>query len=200
MDVIVTNRLLPRLKSPETPAPVHVKILLTYLRLPSTPGKYRAEGAELAERRINVVDEPEKKYLNSRNSPTQKKDPMTENELAETVIGLCLKIHRTLGPGLLESVYECALCYELSKAGIPFQRQKAIKVVYDDVTIDIGFRADVIVAGKLLLELKSSETIAPVHAKIVLTYLRLSDIKLGLVINFHEELLKNGIRRLVNNL
>lgn len=125
---------------------------------------------------------------------------MTENELAKIVVDLCLKIHRLLGPGLLESVYERVLCYELGLAGINFQRQKAISVIYQDIKMDLGFRADIIVDGKLLLELKSSESVTPVHHKILLTYLRMTEIKLGLLINFHEELLKNGIKRIVNRL
>ena len=125
---------------------------------------------------------------------------MTENELAKIVVDLCIKIHRILGPGLLESVYEKVLCYELGLAGINFQRQKAISVVYQDIKMDLGFRADIIVDGKLLLELKSSESITAVHHKILLTYLRMTELKLGLLINFHEELLKNGIKRIVNKL
>ena len=125
---------------------------------------------------------------------------MTENELAKIVVDLCIKIHRALGPGLLESVYEKVLCYELGLAGINFQRQKAISVIYQDIKMDLGFRADIIVDGKLLLELKSSESITTVHHKILLTYLRMTGLKLGLLINFHEALLKNGIKRIVNKL
>lgn len=125
---------------------------------------------------------------------------MTENELSEIVVRLCIKIHRTLGPGLLESVYERILCYELHKAGIAYERQKRINVIYEEVKMDLGFRADVIVGGKLLLELKSAEAVTPVHQKILLTYLRITELKLGLLINFHGELLKNGIKRIVNNL
>ena len=125
---------------------------------------------------------------------------MTENELSKVVVDLCIKIHRILGPGLLESVYEKVLCYELTKAGIKFDRQQKIGVVYEEIEMDLGFRADVIVGGKLLLELKSTEKVTPVHQKILLTYLRLTKIKLGLLINFREELIKNGIKRIVNNL
>ena len=125
---------------------------------------------------------------------------MTENEIAKIVVDLCIKIHRALGPGLLESVYEKILCYELGLAGINFQRQKAISVIYQDIKMDLGFRADIIVDGKLLLELKSSESITTVHHKILLTYLRMTGLKLGLLINFHEALLKNGIKRIVNKL
>jgi GxxExxY protein len=129
-----------------------------------------------------------------------KKPSMTENELAKLVVNLCIKIHKALGPGLLESVYETVLCYELTKAGIEFQRQKKIGVVYEELSMDVGFRADIIVAEKLLVELKSSESVTRVHQKILLTYLRISKIRLGLLINFRVELLKDGINRIVNNL
>ncbi len=125
---------------------------------------------------------------------------MTENELSKVVVDQCIQIHRTLGPGLLESVYETVLCYELRNAGLAFERQKDISVSYKNVAMDLGFRADIIVETKLLVELKSVELLTPVHYKIVLTYLRMTNIKLGLLVNFHEALLKNGIRRIVNNL
>ena len=111
-----------------------------------------------------------------------------------------MKIHRNLGPGLLESVYEEALCYELEKLQLEFKRQQVIEVVYEDVKMDLGFRADVIIEDKLLVELKSVEEVKPVHHKILLTYLRLTNIKLGLLVNFNVELIKYGIKRIVNNL
>jgi GxxExxY protein len=125
---------------------------------------------------------------------------MSENELSKLVVDLCLKIHRALGPGLLESVYEEVLCFELAKAGLKFSRQQGISVIYDGVKMDLGFRADVIIEDKLIVELKSVEIISPVHPKILLTYLRLSNKKLGLLINFNVELIKDGIKRVVNNL
>lgn len=125
---------------------------------------------------------------------------MTENELSKIVVDLCLKIHRILGPGLLESVYEEALCYELAKLGLKFTRQQAIGVVYEDVELDLGFRSDIIIEDKLIVELKSVESIAPVHHKILLTYLRLANKKLGLLVNFNVELIKDGIKRIANNL
>ncbi len=125
---------------------------------------------------------------------------MTENELAAIVVDLCVKIHKTLGPGLLETVYESALCYELSKLNIHFEKQKDIVVTYEDVTFEVGFRADVIVENKLLVELKSIENLLAVHHKIVLTYLKLAKIKLGLLINFNVNLMKDGIFRKVNGL
>lgn len=125
---------------------------------------------------------------------------MTENELAKIVVGLCLKIHRTLGRGLLESVYEEVLSFELAKLKIKFDRQQGIDVWYDDHKMDLGFRADIVIEDKLIVELKSVEVLSPVHPKILLTYVRLSNKRLGLLINFHVELIKDGIIRVVNNL
>ena len=125
---------------------------------------------------------------------------MTENEISETLIGICIKIHKIFGPGLLESVYEEAICLELLKRNIPFTRQQGIKVDYEGVTMNIGFRADIIIDKKVILEIKSIETIIPLHKKILLTYLRLTGLKLGLITNFNVNLLKEGIFRLVNNL
>ena len=120
------------------------------------------------------------------------------NELSEIVIGLSIKIHKTLGVGLFESVYETVLCHELSKNEIAFVCQHPIPVYYDDVKMDVGFRADLIIENKLLVEIKSIETIAPVHKKQVLTYLTLANVEIGLLINFNNELLKDGITRLYN--
>ena len=125
---------------------------------------------------------------------------MTENELAKIVVELCLKIHRALGPGLLESVYEEVLCYELTILELNFKRQQGIAVVYEDIKMDLGFRADIIIEDKLIVELKCVEMVAPVHYKILLTYLRLTNKKLGLLVNFNVELIKDGIKRIVNNL
>lgn len=125
---------------------------------------------------------------------------MTENEIAKIVVDCCFKIHTTLGPGLFESVYEKALIYELDKRGLNFEQQKGIPVYYDNMKMEMGFRADIIVENKVILELKSQEVLAPVHSKQLLTYLRVSGLKLGLLINFGETLIKNGIHRIVNNL
>ncbi len=137
---------------------------------------------------------------------------MTENEIAKILVNIFLKVHRTLGPGLLESVYEAAICHELDKLvhrtlrGMKFRRQQGISVVYDDVKMDIGFRADIIVENKVIVEIKSIEAIAPVHKKTLLTYLKLTDLKLGLLVNFNVNLIKEGIirrilrTRIVNNL
>ncbi len=125
---------------------------------------------------------------------------MTENEISKQVVDAAFKIHTRLGPGLLESVYEAVLVYELRKRGLRVERQRPIPVVYEEVQLDEGFRADLVVEGKVIIELKSVETVAPVHKKQVLTYLRLSNLKLGLLINFGEELIKDGISRIVNGL
>ena len=125
---------------------------------------------------------------------------MTENELAKVIVDLCLKIHKTLGPGLLESVYEAALVYELNKIGIHVEKQATIPVTYEQIAMDIGFRADLIVENKLILELKSVESILPVHKKQLLTYLKLTNMKLGLLINFNVDLIRDGIIRIVNGL
>ncbi|MBV9958218.1 MAG: GxxExxY protein [Acidobacteria bacterium] len=125
---------------------------------------------------------------------------MTENELAKEIVNAAFKIHTTLGPGLLESVYEVTLAYELEKRGIAVIRQQAIPTIYESVRMDMGFRADLVVGGKVIVELKSVEAISPVHKKQLLTYLRLADKRLGLLINFGTELIKDGITRVVNKL
>lgn len=125
---------------------------------------------------------------------------MHENELSGMIIDICYEIHYTLGPGLLESVYEEILCFELAERGIPFERQKPMAVVWKSTKMDIGFRADVIVDRKVLVEIKSVESIAKVHPKITLTYIKISNLKLGLLINFGAPVLKEGITRLVNHL
>lgn len=125
---------------------------------------------------------------------------MTENEISKIIVNTAYNIHVKLGPGLLESVYEEIMFYELKKQGLKVDRQKPIPVFWDDMKMPIGFRADLIVENKVIIELKSIETIAPVHPKILLTYLKLTDLKLGLLINFNEKLIKDGITRIVNNL
>ena len=125
---------------------------------------------------------------------------MDENYLATKVLDFSFEIHKNLGPGLLESVYEEILFYKIRNAGLNVTRQQGIPVNYEGIKIDIGFRADLIVENKIIIEIKSVEAIAPVHHKQLLTYLRLSGLKLGLLLNFNEALLKNGIHRIVNNL
>jgi len=124
---------------------------------------------------------------------------MKHEELTSRIIGICIKVHSILGPGLLEAVYEEALCYELTRNRINFLRQQGIIVNYEDVQLGIGFRADVIVENTIVIELKSVEAVAPVHAKTVITYLKFTGIEVGLLINFNVALLKNGITRLIKD-
>ena len=125
---------------------------------------------------------------------------MTENEIAKQIVDAAFKVHTTLGPGLLESVYEGALVYELEKKGLKVIRQQAVPVVYETVRFEEGFRADLMVEDKVIIEIKSVEKLNPAHHKQLLTYLRLADKKLGLLINFGEALIKHGIKRVVNGL
>ena len=125
---------------------------------------------------------------------------MTENEISKIIVDAAFKIHVNLGPGLLESVYEAVFAYELESRGLTVVRQQAIPVVYEAVRLDLGFRADLIVNNKVIIEVKSIEAVAPVHAKQLRTYLRLTDLKLGMLINFNVNLIKDGITRVVNNL
>ncbi len=123
-----------------------------------------------------------------------------ENDIAQTVLNAAFRIHTTLGSGLLESVYEVILAHELRKQGLTVERQKQIPITYDGLVFDEGFRADLLVAGLVIVELKSVQALSSLHAKQLLTQLRLADLRLGLLINFGEEHLKNGIRRVVNGL
>lgn len=123
-----------------------------------------------------------------------------ENDIAAIIVDSAYRVHRALGPGLLESVYETVLEYELQKRGLSVSRQFPVPVVYEFVTMDIGFRVDLIVENLVIVELKSVEKMVPVHKKQLLTYLRLADKRLGLLINFGEELIKDGVSRVVNGL
>jgi GxxExxY protein len=125
---------------------------------------------------------------------------MTENEIAKIVVDAAFKVHTALGPGLLESVYEVVLARELEQRGLKVERQKPVPILYDNLKFDEGFRADLIVENSVIVELKSVETIVPVHKKQLLTYLRLTDKRLGLLINFGAALIKDGITRVVNRL
>ncbi len=125
---------------------------------------------------------------------------MTENEISKIIVDASYTMHVKLGPGLLESVYETILEHELISKGLKVERQKALPVLWNDKKMDIGFRADLIVEDKVIIEIKSVENIIPVHPKQVLTYLKITGLKLGLLINFNEVLIKNGITRIVNNL
>jgi GxxExxY protein len=125
---------------------------------------------------------------------------MIENEISDRVLDCCFKVHKSLGPGLFESVYEEILAHEMSVQNLNYERQRAISLTYGDIKLDAAFRADFIVENKVIIEWKSVETILPVHKKQLLTYLKIAKCKLGIVINFNTELLKNGIHRVVNNL
>ena len=123
---------------------------------------------------------------------------MIENKSTSEIIDACLKIHKVLGPGLLESVYETVLAYELRARGFKVDIQVSVPVRYEGVLLEVGFRADMIVNDAVIIELKSVENILPVHKKQVLTYLRLSGKRVGLLVNFNSELIKDGITRVVN--
>src|SRR6266513_2437460 len=123
---------------------------------------------------------------------------MTENEIARQILDAAFAVHTKLGPGLLESVYEVVLAYELQKRGLTTERQKPMPILYDNIRFDEAFRSDLVVNGKVITELKSVDALLPVHAKQLLTQLRLSGLKLGLLINFGEAHLKNGIKRIIN--
>ena len=125
---------------------------------------------------------------------------MTENEIARIIVNTSYHIHVKLGPGLLESVYEEILYFELVEQGLKVERQKPIPVFWKDIKMKVGFRADLIVEEKVIIELKSVEYITPVYPKILLNYLKLTKLKLGLLINFNEKYIKDGITRIVNNL
>ena len=125
---------------------------------------------------------------------------MHENDISGAIVDAAIKVHTALGPGMLESVYEAALAHELEKRGLPVNRQVPLPVVYEEVRLEEGFRADLVVGGKVMVELKSVDRIADVHKKQLLTYLKLTGMKLGLLINFNEALIKDGITRIVNKL
>jgi len=125
---------------------------------------------------------------------------MNENELSKLIVNAAFNVHNQYGPGLYESVYEEILFYELMKLNLSLKRQTPIPLMHELIKMEVGFRADLIVDDKVLIEIKSIEAIAPVHYKQVLTYLKLSNLKLGLLINFNVALIKDGIQRIVNNL
>ncbi len=121
------------------------------------------------------------------------------NILTEKIIASAIAVHRELGPGLLESAYEACLLFELTDRGLLVERQKALPVLYRDVRLDCGYRLDLVVEGKIIIELKAVERIEPIHQAQILSYLKLSDCKIGLLLNFNVKVLKNGIRRFVLN-
>ena len=125
---------------------------------------------------------------------------MSENEISYKIIGVALELHKNIGPGLLESVYEHALYYDLKQAGLNVACQVPMHFIYKEVKMDVGYRIDIIVEGKVLIEVKSVDALAPVHFAQTLTYLKLSGLKLALLINFNVKILKGSIHRIVNNL
>ena len=125
---------------------------------------------------------------------------MDENQIARVIVDAAYHIHKHLGPSLLESVYETVLSFDLERRGVQVQRQVPVPIVYEGISFNEGFRADLIVEDKVIVELKSVETVAPIHKKQLLTYLRLADKRLGLLINFGAELIRDGISRVVNRL
>jgi len=125
---------------------------------------------------------------------------LTENELSNIIIGESIYIHKTLGPGLLESVYKECLYYKLIKRELNIVKEKAVPLVFEEIKMECGYRADLIIENKVIVEIKCVDALADIHKAQVLTYLRLTNLKLGLLINFNVVLLKDGIRRIVNNL
>jgi GxxExxY protein len=124
---------------------------------------------------------------------------MDLNQLTERVIGACMEIHKTLGPGLLESAYEECLCHELRLAGLGFERQRPLPVAYKGVQLDCGYRLDLVIEDKVVVELKTVQELSPIHEAQLLTYLKLSGLTVGLLINFNVPVLRRGIKRIVNH-
>ncbi len=124
---------------------------------------------------------------------------MNLSKLTEKVIGACIEIHRELGPGLLESAYEECLCYELAESGLWFSRQQALPVVYKGIQLDCGYRMDIVVENAVILELKTVDALLPIHEAQLLTYLRLTGLPLGLLLNFNVAVFRHGIKRIANN-
>ena len=125
---------------------------------------------------------------------------MTENEIGKIIVDRSLKVHKALGPGLLESTYEACLKFELTDAGMYVESQKGLPVIYNEIKLDCGYRIDLIVENKVIIEIKSVEVLNDVHMAQILTYLKLSGCKLGFLINFNVHLIKDGIKRVVNHL
>ncbi len=125
---------------------------------------------------------------------------MSVNAITGTIIGAAMQVHRFLGPGLLESAYQACLAYELTKRGLAVEREVPLRIVYDEVSLDCGYRLDLVVEGKVVVEVKSVEKLQPIHEAQVLSYLKLSGICVGLLLNFNVRVLKDGIRRLVSGL
>jgi GxxExxY protein len=135
-----------------------------------------------------------------RKAKTQKPQSMNENELSYKIIGVALQLHRNLGPGLLESAYEAALFHDLQEIGLTVRRQVGLPFIYKTINMEVGYRIDLLINEKVIIESKAIETLAPVHFAQVLTYLKLSNLKLALLINFNVKTLREHIHRIVNNL
>lgn len=125
---------------------------------------------------------------------------MTENEISKITVDCIFKVHKNLGPGLLESAYEECLYYELNKTGLTIERQKPLPLIYETVKMEVGYRVDLMIEKKLIIEIKSVDALTDVHRAQVITYLKFSGCKLGLLVNFNVALIKDGIKRIVNNL
>lgn len=150
---------------------------------------------------------PDVGSLNAKSAKSAKKSArgakdfsMNENEISKVIFDCTLKVHKSLGPGLLESAYEDCLFYEFKKSGLNVEKQKALPLVYEEVKLEVGYRIDLMVENKVIIEVKAVEALNDVHLAQVLTYLKLTNCKLGMLINFNVTLIKNGIRRVVNNL
>jgi GxxExxY protein len=130
----------------------------------------------------------------------RKEDCMTENEISYKIIGAAIELHKSIGPGLLESAYENALAFDLKELGFDVKQQHPMPFIYKEVKQDVGYRIDLVINNKVIVEIKSVEALAPVHFAQTLTYLKLSEIKLALLINFNCKILKGNIHRIVNNL
>jgi len=124
---------------------------------------------------------------------------MTENEISTIIIGLAIQVHRALGPGLLENAYQECLYYKIKQRGLLVEKEKSMPVIFEEVKLDCGYRIDLLVENKFIIEIKSVESLTTIHLAQTLTYLRLGNYKLGLLINFNEILLKNGVRRVIND-
>lgn len=124
---------------------------------------------------------------------------MTENEISTIIIGLAIQVHQALGPGLLENAYQECLYYKIKQRGLLVEKEKNMPVIFEEVKLDCGYRVDLLVENKFIIEIKSVESLTTIHLAQTLTYLRLGNYKLGLLINFNEILLKNGVRRVIND-
>lgn len=147
----------------------------------------------------NPSEEESHRILNrkGRQERREKQARLDENQLSQAIIGAAIEVHRHLGPGLLESAYEASLAYELTQRAIPFERQKTVGVIYKGISVDCGFRVDLLASQLVIIEIKAVEHLAPIHEAQVLTYLKLTRCKLGLLLNFNERLMRDGIQRVV---